>query len=51
MLAWNILVACLLFYGYLLLTYGVDLLVALCGGVEITAYAVVLWFNYFPRTR
>jgi hypothetical protein len=47
-LAWNIMTACLLFYSYVLLAHGYDLLVAICGAVEVLSYLVVIWFNYFP---
>lgn len=48
-LAWNILIACILFYAYFLLAHGLDWLVIICGLIEIAAYGVVIWYHYFPK--
>lgn len=50
-LAWNIFVACLLFYSYTAIQYVSDPLVYIGGAVEITCYAVVLWYHYFPSRK
>lgn len=49
-LAWNIFLACCLFYGYTLLQYTYDPILWICGLVEITSYGIVIWFHYRPRT-
>lgn len=47
-LAWNILIACVLFYSYVLLQHGMDWLVLTCCLIELGAYGIVIWFHYFP---
>lgn len=48
-LAWNILIACLLFYSYTLITFGFNWIIGGCSFIEVAAYAVVLWYHYFPQ--
>jgi uncharacterized protein with PQ loop repeat len=48
-LAWNILIACLLFYGYTLLNYTYDPLVWVCGVIEILCYSIVIYYHYLGR--
>jgi hypothetical protein len=50
-LAWNILIACLLFYGYMLGRYGLDPFLLVCSATEIGAYGVVIRYHYFPRLQ
>jgi hypothetical protein len=50
-LAWNIWIACALFYAYTFLSYRGDILVWIGGAVEITAHSLVIWLHYFPRNR
>lgn len=50
-LAWNILIACLLFYGYMLLAYGLDPFLLACSCMETVAYGIVIWYHYLPRVR
>ena len=49
-LAWNIWIACLLFYGYLIAQYGFDPFLLACTIAEVLSYSVVIWLHYFPRT-
>lgn len=45
----NIWAACVTFYAYTVGTYGFDPMIWVCGGVEIAAYSVVIFYHYFPR--
>ena len=48
-LAWQIFIACLTFYTYLLGTHGFDLIVATNAVVETSSWGTILWFHYRPR--
>lgn len=48
-LAWNIFIACWIFYIYITLKSGPILLVLSSGLTEIVCYGLILWYHYFPR--
>jgi hypothetical protein len=48
--AWAIFVGAIAMYGYLFLSYGFDLLIAINYVVEALSWGLIVSYHYFPRT-